>query len=207
MLSLGIRRLQVRTLHQSSVRCLFKGTGASTATKGAGTTVIVPTQEQENSYKTHPILKRVPKFLRPYTTSFINAPFSHVVSFVVLHEITAIVPLVGIWWYLHKYQVHLPIDLPSWAIDKGTKVIDSSLKKFDFTSFTLNDKFTFVTEGAYAFVIVKLLLPFRVAFSLVFMPVFARWFVIPFTKMFKREKKVEVEVKPVTVKEVKQPRL
>ena len=164
---------------------------------------------EDPEFQRHPILKRVPRFLRPYTRSFIHAPVSHVASFLILHELTAIVPLVGIWWIIHKYQLLLPLDLPTWAIEKGTKIIDSSMEKFDFTSFSINEKFTFIMEGAYAFVIVKFLLPLRVILSLSLMPAFAKWFVIPFTKIFRKspKPKTPASFEKVKTKEIKKPRL
>ncbi|ODV79798.1 uncharacterized protein CANTADRAFT_49891 [Suhomyces tanzawaensis NRRL Y-17324] len=155
----------------------------------------------------HPILKRVPKFLRPFALRFIHAPISHVTAFLILHELTAIIPLIGVWYVLHKYHLSIPMDLPSWAIDKGTKVIDSSMARFDFTGWNVNEKFTFMMEGAYAFVIVKFLLPVRLMISLGLMPWFSKWVVVPFTRIFKRKPKApKVEVKD-SVKKVEKPRL
>ena len=47
------------------------------------------------------VLNRLPKFLHPYTNGLRNAPVTHVVSFLILHEITAIVPLVGLAGLFH----------------------------------------------------------------------------------------------------------
>ncbi|KAK6457143.1 uncharacterized protein RJT20DRAFT_88389, partial [Scheffersomyces xylosifermentans] len=100
--------------------------------------------------------KRIPKFLHRYTMRFMNAPFSHVLSFLVLHELTAIVPLLSLWYFFHQMPDMIPsFDLPTWAIDKGTKVIDHAMTKWDFTNYSLNDKFQFIMEGAYAYVVVK----------------------------------------------------
>lgn len=44
---------------------------------------------------------RLPKFLQRYTTPLINAPFTHIVSFLVLHEITAVVPLFTLFATFH----------------------------------------------------------------------------------------------------------
>ena len=44
---------------------------------------------------------RLPKFLQRYTNPLINAPFTHIVSFLVLHEITAVVPLVTLFATFH----------------------------------------------------------------------------------------------------------
>ena len=62
-----------------------------------------------------------------------NAPVSHVVSFLILHELTAIVPLLSLWYLFHQFPDMLPsFDLPTWAIDKGTKIIDDAMNKYDF---------------------------------------------------------------------------
>lgn len=137
----------------------------------------------------HPILKRIPKFLHPYAQRFINAPLSHVTSFIILHELTAIVPLVGFWYLFHKYHWAVPMDLPSWAIEKGTKIIDESMKTFDFSNFNVHERAKFIMEGAYSYVLVKSLFPIRIMISLGLMPSFAKYFVIPITKIFKRSDK------------------
>ncbi|KAI5953913.1 hypothetical protein CANMA_004752 [Candida margitis] len=167
----------------------------------------------EHDFKTHPILKRVPKFLRNYTAKFVNAPLSHLIAFVVLHEITAIVPLIGIWYYLHQHPGFIPLDLPQWALTKGAKVIDSAMGQFDW-SFNTSDKLSVIMEGAYAFTIVKLFLPLRIIISLWGMPWFAKWFVLPITNLFgnwKKLRKVKTEVKPIDAKiktkQVDKPRL
>ncbi|KAH9222487.1 hypothetical protein DL95DRAFT_380800 [Leptodontidium sp. 2 PMI_412] len=53
------------------------------------------------------ILTRLPRFLHPYTTALRTAPISHLTSFLILHEITAIVPLVGLATTFH-YAGWLP---------------------------------------------------------------------------------------------------
>lgn len=168
-------------------------------------------------YDNHKILKRVPRFLRPYTTQFIYAPVSHVTAFLILHELTAIVPLVGVWYALHQYHdvfMGLTLDLPDWALEKGTKVMDKVLQDWDFKDYSLNEKMQFITEGAYAYVIVKALFPVRLAVSLFGMPFFAKWFVLPFTRFFVRKKaqaapakQPDNAIQPHKVKKVKKFRI
>lgn len=155
----------------------------------------------------HPILDRIPRFLRRYAGRFINAPVSHVSAFLILHELTAIMPLIGIWYFLHHNHDMIPtMDLPSWALEKGTKVIDKSMEKFDFSDYSLHDKAQIIVEGAYAYVVVKALFPVRLGFSLALMPLFAKWVILPITRLFGR--KQEVEEKPaVKLKKVEKPRL
>lgn len=42
------------------------------------------------------ITSRLPKFLQRYTTPLINAPLTHISAFLLLHELTAVVPLFGL---------------------------------------------------------------------------------------------------------------
>lgn len=42
------------------------------------------------------LTSRLPKFLQHYVKPLINAPVIHITAFLVLHEVTAIVPLVGL---------------------------------------------------------------------------------------------------------------
>lgn len=105
----------------------------------------------------------------------------------------------------------LTLDLPTWALEKGTKVIDKVLQEWDFANYSLSDKMKFITEGAYAYVIVKALFPVRLAVSLMGMPFFAKWFVLPFTRLFSRvkqpQKTPQNPTKAHSVKEVEKPRL
>ncbi|KAL2067545.1 hypothetical protein VTL71DRAFT_1970 [Oculimacula yallundae] len=42
------------------------------------------------------LLTRLPRFMHPYTRALLTAPVSHITAFLILHEITAFVPLVGL---------------------------------------------------------------------------------------------------------------
>lgn len=42
------------------------------------------------------ITSRLPRFLQRYTTPLINAPLTHISAFLLLHELTAVVPLFGL---------------------------------------------------------------------------------------------------------------
>ncbi|KEZ39890.1 hypothetical protein SAPIO_CDS8843 [Scedosporium apiospermum] len=54
------------------------------------------------------ILSKLPPSLQKYTTRLRNAPVSHVVAFLILHEITAIVPLFGLFGVFH-YTQYAPV--------------------------------------------------------------------------------------------------
>ena len=75
------------------------------------------TSEKARS-RIHRIQARLPRFLQSYTTPLLNAPFTHISSFLLLHEITAIVPLFGLAGLFH-YTRWLPpfISEGKWVAD------------------------------------------------------------------------------------------
>lgn len=134
----------------------------------------------------HPIIKRIPKFLHPYTIGFLNAPVSHVTSFIIVHELTAIVPLFGLWGLFYYYDYTPVAGIPEWLLQKGTHFIDVLAERNGWTSLKTEAGANIVLQGAVAYAIVKVILPFRAALSLFAMPWFARWVVIPTTRIFTR---------------------
>lgn len=134
----------------------------------------------------HPIIKRIPKFLHPYTVGFLNAPVSHITSFVIIHEITAIVPLFGLWGLFYYFDFTPVASIPEWMLTKGTHFIDNLAERNNWTSLKTETGANIVLQGAIAYTIVKVILPFRAAFSLYCMPWGARWLVAPFSRLFNR---------------------
>lgn len=55
------------------------------------------------------ISARLPRPLRKYTDGLRNAPLSHVIAFLILHELTAIIPLVGLVALFH-YTTLAPVN-------------------------------------------------------------------------------------------------
>ena len=47
------------------------------------------------------IMSRLPKFLQRYTVPLVNAPLTHVSAFLFLHELTAVIPLLGLAAVFH----------------------------------------------------------------------------------------------------------
>lgn len=47
---------------------------------------------------------RLPRFLQRYTTPLRNAPVSHITAFLILHELTAVIPLFGLAATFHYTQ-------------------------------------------------------------------------------------------------------
>ncbi|CAH2353051.1 hypothetical protein CLIB1423_09S01706 [[Candida] railenensis] len=214
---IGIHRLPHRRFIHSTknLSALFgKSAPKITPPSGTSSSTINPIPNSTAAK----IAAKIPRWLRPYTTDFANAPFSHLTAFIILHEISAIVPLIGLWYVFHQNHDYIPVDLPTWAVEKAMKVIDKGLATFDFSDYSVSDKAKFLMEGAYAYAITKALFPIRIIFSATFMPWFARWFVVPFTRVFSRSKSrktktevpassVDAELDPLKTKKVDKPRL
>ncbi|KAL4886276.1 hypothetical protein BJY04DRAFT_100179 [Aspergillus karnatakaensis] len=132
---------------------------------------------------------RLPSFLRAYTTPLLGAPATHVTSFLILHEITAVVPLFGLVAAFH-YGGWLP-DFTSYSgFEEGTRRFGKWLRKrgwvedvdaevaqgTDTAVATATEKegVRLVLEFATAYAVTKALLPLRIAGSVWATPWFAR---------------------------------
>lgn len=151
-----------------------------------------------------PILKHIPRFIRPMAARFKNAPVSYVTSFLLVHEITAVIPLFGLWWYFNRNDF-VPPGLPDWLIVKGMSVIDKLLESQGWSFLNMENSSRVVMQGAAAYALVKATLPVRIPISLLLTPPFARWIFIPttrsvgrmFKRLFSRKKSSKVDTKAV----------
>lgn len=71
---------------------------------------------------------RLPAFLRAYTTPLLGAPATHITSFLILHELTAIVPLFGLVAAFH-YGNWLPDLTANRSFEEGTQRFARWLRK------------------------------------------------------------------------------
>ncbi|KAK2748494.1 hypothetical protein FQN57_000627 [Myotisia sp. PD_48] len=157
----------------------------------------------------------LPRFLRIYTTPLVNAPIKHITSFLILHEITAIVPL-----FVLAGVFHYGGWLPSLGGDEGS-TINEGVRRFgkwfkkrgwvnedaeaelsaelaesistehaDGMVLQLNSNSNrgvrLVLEFATAYAITKLLLPIRIMASVWATPWFARTVLGPVGRTFSR---------------------
>lgn len=95
----------------------------------ADPTRTIEAKENEANPKIQAIVSRLPKFMQKYGQRIVNAPMTHISSFLLLHEFTAIAPLFGLWYVFHHYGF-LPADIPSWMLMKGTTVIEGIVSTF-----------------------------------------------------------------------------
>lgn len=161
------------------------------------------------------LVARTPRFLRPTLTALHNAPVTHVTAFLILHEITAVIPLFGLAGAFHYYNW-----LPSyfaegaWVV-AGVEKFGGYFKKkgwigateemetereakagqpMDEIEKTRGLKWwnrgeggtRLVVEFATAYAVTKALLPLRLVLSVWGAPWFARWTVVPASNAFKK---------------------
>lgn len=140
------------------------------------------------------IYARLPPYLQKYTKGLRDAPVSHVVSFLILHEITAIVPLFGLFGLFH-YTDYVPLgylmDHYGGYVRDGVKRFDRYFRRKGWFGFSQDDeeasksldgkddddgavmdkwensssKYRILVEIALAHTIVKVLLPARILLS------------------------------------------
>ena len=68
---------------------------------------VKPNVSEKTRSRVQRITQRLPNFLQRYTTPLINAPLTHISAFLLLHELTAVVPLFGLTAIFH-YTNWLP---------------------------------------------------------------------------------------------------
>ncbi|KAJ0307422.1 uncharacterized protein N0V96_003255 [Colletotrichum fioriniae] len=95
-------RPSLRTIRQQTLR-------TKTALRKNSTKPPSSPSSSSSSRAADRILDRVPLRFQKYTTGLRKAPVSHVVAFLILHEITAVVPLLGLFGFFH-YTNFLPLE-------------------------------------------------------------------------------------------------
>ncbi|GAB7330504.1 hypothetical protein MBLNU13_g02103t1 [Cladosporium sp. NU13] len=151
---------------------------------------------------------RLPAFLRRYILPLRSAPVSHITAFLLLHEITAVIPILGLTAAFHYFDW-----LPPWIAEGA--LVKAGVEKFgrylrrkgwiddgevigeDAKEGRLGSNagkwwgrgeggVRIVVELATAYAVTKLLLPVRLVFSVWATPAFARWTILPVAGFFKR---------------------
>ncbi|KAI1458482.1 hypothetical protein F4805DRAFT_474456 [Annulohypoxylon moriforme] len=89
-----------------------------------------PTPESRQTHRAHAILTHasrfIPRRLHPYLHRLRTAPFSHVAAFLVLHELTAILPLFGLT-YLFYSMDWVPT---SWVLGPWAATAEEGLRRW-----------------------------------------------------------------------------
>ena len=160
-------------------------------------------QQSSQAARVDKITSKLPKSLQKYTNGLRNAPVSHIIAFMILHELTAIVPLLALFGIFH-YTDYVPI---SYVTDHFGESVQNGVKRYEryfarkgWFGFEKEDlekakgkdeklsdaevmdkwntgeaKYKVVVEVALAYAITKALLPLRIIGSVWATPWFAGW--------------------------------
>ncbi|OQO14132.1 hypothetical protein B0A48_01008 [Cryoendolithus antarcticus] len=110
---------------------------------------------------------RLPRFLRHITTPLRTAPLSHITAFLLLHELTAILPLLALATAFHQYDYLPPYISEGKWVKEGTVKFGGYMKRKGWIGEegswwgTGEGAVRVVVEIATAWAVVKLLLPVR----------------------------------------------
>jgi hypothetical protein len=137
------------------------------------------------------IERRLPRFLLRYLSPLRAAPLSHVTAFIVLHELTAIVPLFALAGAFHYYNWLPPYISEGKWVTEGIAMFGSWMRKRGWIGDNGEgggagmwwgrgeNGVRIVVELATAYAITKAFLPLRLVLSVSLTPWFARWTVLP----------------------------
>ncbi|KAI8620864.1 hypothetical protein BC830DRAFT_1097004 [Chytriomyces sp. MP71] len=130
-----------------------------------------------------------------------SAPASHVTSFVILHELTAVVPLPIIYYTLQTTGLQVPV--PQDVLEESEKRMEKLFKRYGWIDADTSASLTTASDGgdataiqpkkmrmlvdmATSYAVVKVLMPARLAASLALTPWFARRAIVPIRDKIKR---------------------
>ncbi|KAJ3075626.1 hypothetical protein HDU98_003922 [Podochytrium sp. JEL0797] len=120
-----------------------------------------------------------------------TAPASHLTAFLLLHELTALLPLPAIYYTLQSTNLHVPI--PQDVMQQAELKIDKVMTRYGWGRPDPNggvEKTRMVMDMATSYAFVKVLMPVRLGVSMALTPWFARRAIVPmrdmFTKLFRK---------------------
>ncbi|KAF8540330.1 hypothetical protein BDD12DRAFT_880592 [Trichophaea hybrida] len=123
--------------------------------------------------------RKVPGKLKHYALLFADKPVSYFTSFMILHEITAIVPVAGLFWYIHSTE-WTPPGVPKELVEKKMEFAKRWTTEWGLGRWFEGDKGArMLLELGTAYAVVKVAMPVRMAVSIAAAPWFARWAVEP----------------------------
>lgn len=142
-------------------------------------------EQAQNKVLTNRWYLASPRLLKPYIAGFLTRPIGFGLSFFIIHEITAIVPLISLWYFFIKFD-WIPVDLPTEFIAKGVSILTEKLTNVP-DSKLIYDKASIIIAGANAYAATKLLMPFRLPLSILLTPWFDRAVVQRVKSLFSRK--------------------
>ena len=127
-------------------------------------------------------LNNHPRFAKYFDRISETGAVSTITSFLILHELSAIIPLFGIWWVM--YQLDLPdqTEFPEF-LSKIMVQCGNAMERFVGDKYPNFDRHKLILSGTLSYMIVKLLYPLRIIVSLWGAPYFGKWLFLPFQNM------------------------
>ncbi|RVD88033.1 uncharacterized protein DFL_002232 [Arthrobotrys flagrans] len=122
------------------------------------------------------IISKLPKYLHPYTRPLLTHPTSHLTSFLILHELTAVIPLFTLFAVFNLTSWNPADLLPVEWIETGYTRFKKYIEKKGLEGWIDGRG---VMDLAIAWAVVKALMPVRVLGSVWAAPWFARRVVMP----------------------------
>ena len=86
-----------------------------------------PEQSRDATSRVDRILSKLPASMQKYTARLKNAPVSHVAAFLILHELTAVIPLLGLFGVFH-YTNFVPID---YMLSNYGRYVSEGVRRFE----------------------------------------------------------------------------
>ena len=179
------------SLLQSNRRILLKTPQVSTYVFKGKRFKTDSVQSTNANDKLHRIIKRSsfltklnsnPKYKHYFDKLSEAGAVSTVTSFLILHEITAIIPLFALWGILYNLDISDQYEMPVYFKDLFNKC-GESISKLVGEYDNGWDRDRLVVSGAISYAIVKFLYPVRVLFSLWAAPYMWMLVVAPFKKL------------------------
>ncbi|EDO14388.1 hypothetical protein Kpol_193p2 [Vanderwaltozyma polyspora DSM 70294] len=124
-------------------------------------------------------LNRHPKFANYFDEISETGTITTLTSFLILHEATAILPLFIIWWFMYGLDMPEHTELPGFLssiMENCNAFIEKFVGKDKFVNL---DRNKLIMTGTLSYMIVKLLYPVRILFSLWAAPYFGKWLLMP----------------------------
>ncbi|KAJ2083969.1 hypothetical protein H4R24_000412 [Coemansia sp. RSA 988] len=125
-----------------------------------------------------PTVSRWKKFLGPVG----ERPISHITAFGILHEVTAIVPLVGFYFLLSDANQRAVF--PDEVLEESNRYINKLRSYVGLEP--INKDSLVLARLTMSYAMVKILAPARIFVSLALTPVTAKWCVMPVTNFMRR---------------------
>ncbi|KAJ3149788.1 hypothetical protein HDU89_003545 [Geranomyces variabilis] len=128
---------------------------------------------------------------RKYASQLKAHPASHLVSFAILHELTAIIPLPVVYYFLVTSDMSIPF--PEDVLAEGNRRMSSLCKMIGLSG--IEDGSKVMLNMATAYAVVKVGMPLRIGLCLAATPWFARVAVVPVQTVFGKLRSIVASVK------------